>query len=307
MKLSKPEYLGPVYSLVIAICFPVGYGVYDLVAARRWNFFSAVGIFNVSLTGGFSLMQLDGFWFAVKGATEPFLFAVATVVSLKTRYPLVKTLLLNPSVMDVELIYERVKAHAAESQFAQLLVKCTWMVAGSFLLSMVTHFVLAISVLKSPPGTPEFNSELGLMTTLGFPVNAVPAMLVLGGALWYLFSGLKKLTGLDLTEIMIDHEPVPPEKTSKKSETKTPKKSRTQPEENTEKSSEIIAVAKTGKAKPGKKPAVASKVKPKAAPAGKRGPKPAQKTVQKTAAPAMKKTVKKETKKAVKKPVKKGA
>lgn len=215
MKLSKPEYLGPLYSLVVALCFPLGYGLYDLIKSRKWNFFSAVGIFNVSLTGGFSLMQLDGFWFAVKGATEPLLFAVATLVSLKTRYPLVKTLLLNPGVMHVELIYERVRQLGVENEFAQLLKKCTYMVAGSFLLSMVTHFVLAVSVLKSPPGTPEFNRELGLMTTLGFPVNALPAMIVLGLALWFLFSGLKKLTSLDFADIMIDHETNPAEKKAK--------------------------------------------------------------------------------------------
>jgi hypothetical protein len=206
VKLSRPERLGPVYALITAICFPFCYGVYDLVRSRKWNFFSVVGIFNVSLTGGFSLMQLNGFWFAVKGATEPFLFAVATLVSLKTRYPLVKTILLNPAVMHVELIYEKVKAANAEKEFARLLVKCTYMVAGSFLLSMVTHFVLAVSVLKSPPGTPEFNAELGLMTSLGFPVNALPAMIVLGAALWYLFSGLKKLTALNFEDLVIDHK-----------------------------------------------------------------------------------------------------
>ncbi|MDH4261519.1 MAG: MFS transporter [Spirochaetia bacterium] len=211
MKLSKPQWLGPVYSLMLAICFPVSYGIYDLVKSRKWNFFSIVGIFNVSLTGGFSLMQLNGFWFAVKGAAEPLIFALATLFSLKTRYPLVKTILLNPGVMHVELINERIKTAKAEKGFGQLLVKCTYMVAGSFLLSMVTHFVLAISILKSAPGTPEFNAELGYMTSLGFPVNALPAMIVLGGALWYLFSGIKKLTGLDFNEIIIDHQNEPAE------------------------------------------------------------------------------------------------
>ena len=206
MKMSTPQRLGPVYSLVLAISFPFIYGIYDLIKSRKWNFFSIIGLFNVSLTGGFSLMQLNGFWFAVKGATEPFLFGLATIISLKTRYPLVKTLLLNPSVVHVDLIYDRVKAAGAEIEFNRLLVKCTFMVAGSFLLSTITHFFLAISILKSQPGTPEFNNELGYMTTLGFPVNAVPAMIVLGTALWYLFSGLKKITALEFTEIIIDHQ-----------------------------------------------------------------------------------------------------
>jgi uncharacterized integral membrane protein len=40
------------------------------------------------------------------------------------------------------------------------------------------------------------------MTALSFPVIAVPAMLVLMGALIYLFRGIKKLTGLRLEEII---------------------------------------------------------------------------------------------------------
>lgn len=216
MKLSKVDRLGPVYSLVLALSFPVAYGIYDLIKSRKWNFFSIIGIFNVSLTGGFSLMQLNGFWFAVKGATEPLIFALATLISLKTRYPLVKTILLNPSVIHVDLIYEKIKSANVEKEFNRLLVNSTYMVASSFLLSMVTHFVLAITVLKSPPGTPEFNNELGWMTTLGFPVNALPAMIVLGGALWYLFSGLKKLTHLDFGDLVIDHEKINKEELANK-------------------------------------------------------------------------------------------
>jgi len=151
-------------------------------------------------------MQLNGFWFAIKGATEPLLFALATIISLRTRYPLVKTILMNPSVMNVSLIQEKINSGGVQKEFNALLVKCTYLVASSFLVSMITHFSLAITILKSNPGTPEFNNELGLMTSLGFPVNVLPAMLFLGAALWYLFSGLKKLTSLEFTDIVIDHE-----------------------------------------------------------------------------------------------------
>lgn len=219
MKLSKPERLGPLWSLVVALMFPLMYGMHDLIKSRRWNFFSLIGLLNVSLTGGFSLLQLNGFWFAVKGATEPFLFGLATVLSLKTKNPLIKTLLLNPSVMNVDLIYSKIEKANAQEELKKLLVKCTYLVAVAFLVSMITHFSLAIYILKSPPGTPEFNQELGWMTTIGFPVNVIPAMIFMGTAVWYLFAGLKKLTSLDFVEFVIEPEKKP-KKPLKKVKTK---------------------------------------------------------------------------------------
>jgi L-amino acid N-acyltransferase YncA len=73
--------------------------------------------------------------------------------------------------------------------------------AASFLLSSILNFFLAVFILKSPPGTAEFNAELGKMTALSYPVIVIPSMVVLGLALWKLLSGIKALTGLQLEEI----------------------------------------------------------------------------------------------------------
>ena len=64
------------------------------------------------------------------------------------------------------------------------------------------NYILAVSIITSQPGTVEFNEQLGTMTALSFPVIAIPAMLVLLGALFYLFRGIKKLTGLQMEEII---------------------------------------------------------------------------------------------------------
>ena len=40
------------------------------------------------------------------------------------------------------------------------------------------------------------------MTALSFPVIAVAAMLVMIGDMFYLFSGIKRLTGIPLEEIV---------------------------------------------------------------------------------------------------------
>src|SRR5687768_7595101 len=89
-KLSSPERLGPVNGLLLGLAFPLGYGIWDFARKRKANVFSVLGFVSILLTGSFGLMQLDGIWFAVKEAAIPLLIGLATVVSLKTRYPLVR-------------------------------------------------------------------------------------------------------------------------------------------------------------------------------------------------------------------------
>ena len=76
------------------------------------------------------------------------------------------------------------------------------MVAGSFFLSSALNYLLAILIVTAMPGTVEYNEQLGKMTALSFPVIALPATLVMVGAMIYLFTGITRLTGLDLEHIV---------------------------------------------------------------------------------------------------------
>ena len=201
-KLSTPERLGPVTALIAAICFPLSYGLYDLIKSGKWNFFSILGLLSTLLTGGFALMKLPIFWFAVKEASIPTLFGLATLISLKTRYPIVKKVLLNPALINIELINQRLAEDRLENDFEKILVKSTYLLTASFIVSAILNFSLAIYLLKSSPGTPAFNEELGKMFAWSYPVIVIPSMLVVMGSLWYLVSNLKKLTNMDLAEIL---------------------------------------------------------------------------------------------------------
>lgn len=205
-KLSTPERLGPVYGLLLGLAFPLAYGAYDFVKSRKANFFSILGFVSILLTGSFGLMQLDGIWFAVKEAAIPLLIGIVTVGSLKTRTPIVRTLLYNESIIDVERVDHELTVRGNLDAFERLLVYTTWLLAGSFLLSALLNFGLAISILKSPAGTPEFNEELGKMTALSYPVIVLPCMVVTVGALWHLVRGISKLTGLHFEAIFRTQE-----------------------------------------------------------------------------------------------------
>ena len=67
MQFSREDRLGPVYGLLLALAFPVGYGLYDFAARRGFNFYSALGFVSVLLTGGIGLLKLPVEWLAIKG------------------------------------------------------------------------------------------------------------------------------------------------------------------------------------------------------------------------------------------------
>lgn len=200
-QLSKENRLGPAWGLVVALAFPLSYGVYDFVVRKKTNLFSVLGFVGVLLSGVLGLMKLDGRWFAIKDAAIPSLIGVLLLLSMRTREPLVKTLFFNDAIMDVPRVESALREHGAEAGFAALLRQCTVLVALAFFGSGALAYFLARWLLKSPGGTPEFNAELAKMHWLSWPVIVLPSMAMLMVALWRMLKGLGTLTGLTTDEI----------------------------------------------------------------------------------------------------------
>ncbi|MCR6655664.1 MAG: MFS transporter [Opitutus sp.] len=200
-QLSEEKFLGPKWGLVIALLFPLGYGIYDFVQRRKTNFVSVLGFTGVLLSGVFGLMKLDGRWFAVKEAAIPAVIGLAVIASMRARAPLVKTLLMNDAVIDTAKLEARLRERGAEAGFAAVLRRCTLLVAFSFFVSAVLNYALARWLLTSPGGTPEFNAQLAKMQWLSWPVIVLPSMVMLMIALWQLVKGITALTGLTTDEI----------------------------------------------------------------------------------------------------------
>ena len=201
-KLSGEDYLGIKLAIVIALSFPIVYGVHDFFTRGKLNFFSALGVVSVTLTGGISLMELDAIYIAIKEASIPAIFGMATLLSLKTSQPLIHTFLLNEAILDLQKINRALDDNGRKQDFDKLLINASWILAGSFFLSSVLNYLLAVIILTAEPGTVAFNEQLGKMTALSFPVIALPAMLVLTADLFYLFKGITRLTGIPLEEII---------------------------------------------------------------------------------------------------------
>jgi hypothetical protein len=199
--LSGPHWLGATWGLVVALAFPVGYGLYDFAVRRRWNFISIIGFVSVLLSGGFGLLKVAGFWFAVKDAAIPTFIGLAILASTRAKTPLLTELLYNPQMIDVERVDAELAARGNQAAFAALLRRSTALLSLSLFASAGLNYALARHLLTGPPGTGIFNAQLAKMQVLSWPVIVVPSMVMMMLVFWRLLNGIKALTGLKLDDI----------------------------------------------------------------------------------------------------------
>lgn len=199
---SGPKALGPKWGLLVALIFPLGYGLHDFIQRRRFNFISAIGFVSILITGGFGLYKLNGFWFAVKDGALPALIGLAVLASMRAKEPLVRELLYNPQVVDVERVDAALAEKGNADGFRGLLRSASYIIASAMLISAVLNYSFARAIIKSPPDTEAFNQELAKMHWVSLLGLSLPTMAMLMFALWRLFKGISALTGLTMDEIL---------------------------------------------------------------------------------------------------------
>lgn len=200
---------GPLLALLLAVALPLGHGLYDFVRERKINWLSLLGLLNVLLTGGFALMKLEGFWFAVKEASFPALIGIFVFISTFTKKPLFSFFLNQPGIFSMDLIQQKLEERNNQEGFQQLIRKCTLFFSGTFFISAFLNFVLAIRVFKEIPiGLSEnekadlLNSQIADMTWMGYVIIALPLMVITTTLFYYCLRSLSKLTDLTLNELM---------------------------------------------------------------------------------------------------------
>lgn len=201
---------GPVIALVVALLFPLVYGLYDYFKNHRKNYISLIGLVNVMVTGGLALLQLTGIWFAIKEAAFPLIIGIAVFISAFTKKPLMKLLACNRKVMDVDLIETALRANHTEEHFEQHLKTSTFFLTLSFLMSSTLNFLLARTVyvsinphLSAMQRQAILNAQIAKMTWMSFVAIMLPLTVFMMLIMWHLLSGIKKMTGLPVQQFLV--------------------------------------------------------------------------------------------------------
>lgn len=202
MKFSGDNDLGSVNALIVALAFPISWGLYELIRYRITNYIAILGLVSVFLTGGIGLFKLDTEWLAIKEAAIPGLLGIIVLITAQMQKPLIKTLLYNPTLLDTDKIDRILQERGYDKAFDTRLLNATYMLSGTFFFSSVMNYILAKWIVMSPAGSSAFNEELGQLTLISYPVIAIPSMVMMIAIFYFLWRSIKGLTGLTFEEIL---------------------------------------------------------------------------------------------------------
>ena len=201
--------------LILALMFPIFYGIFDFIKNKRKNIISAFGTINVLFTGGFALYKLDGIWFAIKEAAFPLLIGVFVFISAYTKKNFFEYLIRYSHLFKWDLIEEKIKAFSSENHLQILFRKSTIMFSISFFISAILNFILALYIfseegtlgISSSEKEILLNKKIADMTWLGFIVIGLPMTLFAFGIFWWFLKKLAKITQIPMEQIIVTTRP----------------------------------------------------------------------------------------------------
>ncbi len=216
-KVARPWHIGPLKAMILALALPIGYGVWHYVKTRKGNFFSALGLISVLLSGGLTLYLWNsngtvkptaGLLFGIKEALIPLVLGIAILASHRSANPLIRVFLYNDTIFDIPKIENRVAEISAQSGYQAVLLGATKLFAASFFLSSVMNLCLALWFFRgfdsnAIDALEKYNAIIARLTGWGFAVIGVPILVFLFFTLRRLLGGLRDLTGFTDEQLML--------------------------------------------------------------------------------------------------------
>lgn len=199
-RFSGDDSLGPTRGLLLALVFPIGWAAYEMWKQRKIGWTPIMGVVSVLLTGGIALLELPPELVAIKEASIPLALALAILVSAWIGKPLAR-IFLN-QMLDRDKVQRALAERGTTREYEDRTARATYMLASAFLLSAALNYGLARVVVTAEPGSETFNSQLGRMTALSFPVITVPVMIVLFITVFYILRIVNQLTGLEAEDVI---------------------------------------------------------------------------------------------------------
>ena len=196
-------------ALLVALSLPVLYAAYDYSVRRKKNWISLIGLINILLTGVLALGHFAGQWFAIKDAAFPALLGVGIFISSFTKTPFMSVM--TEQILNQQKIESYLTSPELKESYRNHLKVSTQFFSISLFISAVLNFIVASRIFLPIDQTLDavdrsriLNEQISHMTLVSFGVILVPLFLFSGLVFWHLFNGIKKLTGLQMNDCMIE-------------------------------------------------------------------------------------------------------
>lgn len=207
--LNKLSAQAPVFSLLLALSFPLGYGFWSYWQTKKINFISLLGLLNTLFTGGFALLRLEGIWFAVKEAGFPFLIGCFVLASSFRKQPFLKMMLFETGALNADEITKRTDTPDQQSRLQKLFQTGTFFFSLTFFFSALLNFLLAYRIFTKIPAELSdadkaalLNQQIAEMTWQGYVVIFAPSIVFFFLILFFFFRTLSQITGLKFDDLV---------------------------------------------------------------------------------------------------------
>lgn len=196
------------WALIVALAFPMAYGLWDLIQNSKINYFSLFGLLSTLITGLLALFQLGGIWFAIKEAALPALLGIGTYFTSISGKPFFRDFIISSGLLQINKINEKAEERQKEEEVQKAFVASNNLFSVSFFISAILNFALAIyifspisSELSAAEKSEVLNSQVSQMIWAGMLVIGLPMVFFLMFTVLKLLKDLEKITGLNKEEL----------------------------------------------------------------------------------------------------------
>lgn len=203
------ERWGYLPTLIIAIAFPLCFGLFEYFYHHKKSMISVLGLINVLISGGLGLFKLGGMWFATKEAVFPFLIGIFVLLSPYFSKPFIETLLMNPEIMKTDEIEKITAEQGTQNKLKKLIHNSNHFFSFSFFFSGVCNYFLAIriftpldAILDEAKKGQILNEQIAEMHSKALMFIAGPSFVITLVLLFYFLNQLEKITGIKKDDLL---------------------------------------------------------------------------------------------------------
>lgn len=179
----------------IALLFPVGLAIVEIIQSRKISFFSIIGLVSCLLSILIFNLDYSKTVFAVKEAFLPLVLFTILLLARQTKYDFLSSIITKPIKLSILKDYEE------QADFVRAIKRTYYAINFFFLYSAVANFLIVIFVIHSPFGTVEFNKELARLNFLNLVVITLPTFLTIIVAELIFLRSVSKITGATIQEL----------------------------------------------------------------------------------------------------------
>lgn len=197
---SDESRLGPLWSMVLSLAFPVTLELFSFATGRKASLISFFSIIGILLIGVISLLGLSEQWLGVRRAA--IYVAGALLVAFIVRFKPVWIDRALGAVLDMSAIRSAAREKSSVAQVERLLRRRMWLFAGLLLVIGAWSYALTLIVMTAPTGSSEFNAEYAQLRLLSLPYVSLPFLVGMVVLLVSTMGRLEKLTGIESDQLL---------------------------------------------------------------------------------------------------------